>query len=163
LVPRALAAAGRLERFVTDVYFGRNASLDPLVAALCGSKGRRFRSQQHPSLPASLVRDYRLLAFTAMVRRGSAGGAACSAPAAYGLATGSRKADSAEAKNGATLFRGARRPDRSASPLRGPARVGACWMPSSHRHGCVRINYALGVIRRSSSSVNAARRSSRDS
>jgi hypothetical protein len=71
LVPISLHAGGHLERFCTDVYFGRRPWLDPIAARVLGSRSRGFKARCHPSLPTSVVSDFPALSIAGRRPRGS--------------------------------------------------------------------------------------------
>jgi glycosyltransferase involved in cell wall biosynthesis len=58
LVPRVLAEAGCLERFYTDIYFGRRRLLDPAIACALGRRAADFGGRCHPALPMTVVSDF---------------------------------------------------------------------------------------------------------
>lgn len=72
LVPRALAEGGHLERFCTDLYFGRRPWLDPVIAAILGSRATGFRGRCHPGLTATLVSDFPWFPIASLAARGCA-------------------------------------------------------------------------------------------
>lgn len=90
LVPRSLAAGGNLERFYTDVYFGRRPWADVAAAALMGSRGLRFKGRSHPELPSSLVTDFPLLALPSRNPRGGVSDAWIIKGSAFGRAVAKR-------------------------------------------------------------------------
>ncbi len=90
LVPRALSQHGALERFYTDVYFGRRPRLDPLLAVCLGSRAAAFRGRRDAAIPTSRVVDFPYQSLVAIARRGS--------PCRRWLATGRKFAASVAQK-----------------------------------------------------------------
>ena len=73
MVPRVLAEAGCLERFYTDVYFGRRPWLDlGRLRAFWDADQRGSESRCDPSLPIAVVSDFPHILLAGRARRGSA-------------------------------------------------------------------------------------------
>ena len=72
LVPRALAEAGHLERFCTDLYFGHRPWLDSAIASVLGRRAASFEGRCHPNVPVALVSDFPFVPLLRLATPGSA-------------------------------------------------------------------------------------------